>query len=130
MAENSRAEVSFFRILFTASLLAVILSAYPAIKYAASVQLYSFLAGFLISLVNAVLGFRLNEMAFKKSARNFVVIIFGGMGIRIIILGIFIVILSQFPVFEVTSLVASVFFFYVLYMSIEIYYLHNKKRTL
>jgi|SRR4030095_8176799 len=130
MAQNGQAELSYFRILFTASLVAVILSAYPAIKYAASVQLYSFLAGFLISLINAVLGFRLNEMAFKKSARNFVLIVVGGMGIRMILLGIFLVILLQFPVFDVTSLVASVFFFYVLYMSIEIYYLHNKKRTL
>lgn len=129
MPRNQTGEVPFFKIIFTASLVAVILLAYPAIKYAASVQIYSFIAGFLISLANAVLGFSLNEMAFKKSARSFVIIIVGGMGIRMIILGIFLVILLQFPVFELTSLVATVFFFYILYMSIEIYYLHYKKRT-
>ena len=129
MAQNRIAEVSFFKVIFAASFVAFVLSAYPAIKYAASVQIYSFIAGFLISLVNAVLGFSLNEMAFKKSARNFVVIIVGGMGIRMIILGIFLVILLQFPLFELASLLASVFFFYILYMSIEIYYLHTKKRA-
>jgi uncharacterized membrane protein SirB2 len=53
----------------------------------------------------------------------------GGFGIRIIFLGICLVILFQFPVFEQTSLISSVFFFYVLYMAIEIYYLHTKKRA-
>jgi len=129
MAQNQTGEVSFFKIIFTASLVAVILSVYPTVKYAATVQIYSFIAGFIISVVNAVIGYSLNEMAFKRSAKSFLVIVVGGMGIRIVILGIFLVILTQFPVFELTSLIASVFFFYVLYMAIEIYYLHNKKRS-
>jgi hypothetical protein len=129
MAQTEKGEVSYFKIILTASLIAFILSVYPAIKYAASVQLYSFIVGFLIALINAIIGYSLNELAFKKSPKSFLLIVVGGFGIRIIFLGICLVILFQFPVFEQTSLISSVFFFYVLYMAIEIYYLHTKKRA-
>lgn len=54
-------------------------------------------------------------------------LVFGGMGIRLILVMLFLVILIQFTTLDSISLVGSVFFFYTLFISIEIYFLHKKQ---
>jgi len=120
----------FLKSIAVFSLITFIIAAYPLYKYNSGVQLYSILSGFFISLINALLGFRLNIMAFEKSMKSFMVLVFGGLGLRMIIVIIFLVILLQFSFFEPFSLIASVFFFYILFISIEIYFLHQKQLTL
>jgi hypothetical protein len=53
------------------------------------------------------------------------ILVFGGMGIRLLIVIIFLLILIQFTSVDSLSLAASVFFFYTLFVSIEIFFLHK-----
>lgn len=120
----------FFKYIIVASLIVIVISVYPVTVYASKIQLYSFVCGYIISLINALLGYKLNTMAFNKSVKSFMVLVFGGMGIRLIIVILFLLILLQFTSLEAMSLTGSVFFFYALFISIEIYFLHTKQSML
>ena len=115
----------FVKLLLAVSLITFILAAYPVSVYASSAQIYSFAFGFLISFFNALLGYYLSVRAFGKSVKSFMVMIFGGMGIRLLIVVIFLVLILQFTSLDSLSLTGSVFFFYTLFISLEIYFLHK-----
>lgn len=120
----------FFKYIIIASLIAIVIAVYPVTIYASAVQLYSFVFGYLISLLNALLGYKLNTMAFNRSVKSFMILVFGGMGIRLMIVSLLMLILLQFTSLDAMSLVGSVFFFYVLFITIEIYFLHTKQTLL
>lgn len=126
MAENSKYNFSkFFLTLAVSSLIVTMLAFYPVYMYANRLQINSFFPGYLISLVNALIGYKLSLMAFNRSVKSFMVIVFGGMGLRLIIVVITLLILIQFTSLDSISLAGSVFFFYTLFVSIEIYFLHK-----
>lgn len=112
------------------SFVVLIIAIYPVMKYSDPVQINSFICGYIISFINGLLGFKLNAMAIGKSVKRFMILVFGGLGLRIIIVILLLLILLQFSIFEAISLLSSVFFFYILFMSIEIYFLHKKQTAL
>ena len=119
-------DVRFLRNLFFASAAVALLSAYPVSVYATAFQIYSIITGYIISLVIALVGFFLNKKAYEKSLRSFMVMVFGGIGIRMIITAISLVIALTLLKLDPVVLVLSVMFFYFLFISLEIYFLHRK----
>lgn len=117
----------FYKYLIITSVVTIVIAAYPVTIYASSLQLYSFVCGYIISLINALIGYKLNTMAFNRSVKSFMILVFGGMGIRLVIVMLLLLILLQFTSLDSMSLVGSVFFFYVLFISIEIYFLHIRQ---
>jgi uncharacterized membrane protein len=100
---------------------------YPLSRYASGSQIISIISGYIISLINVILGYIMIQMALTKGTKSFMVIIFGGMLIRMMIVFIFLILLITYSNFDTTSLITSVFFFYFLFMGLEIYYLVKKK---
>ena len=123
--ENKQIQPGFFKYIVISSLIVMALGAYPLWKYFTVNQINSIAFGYVISLINAIIGYKLNTMAFSKPTKSFMVLVFGGMGIRLIVVMLFLVILIQFTALDSLSLVGSVFFFYTLFISIEIYFLHK-----
>jgi hypothetical protein len=120
----------FIKFIIAASLIIFIAALYPVFKYADKIQINSFTAGYFVSLLNAFIGFKLNTLAFAKPVKKFMVLVFGGMGIRIIVVILLLIILLQFKEFEAVSLISSVFFFYTVFISIEIFFIHKKQLAL
>jgi hypothetical protein len=118
----------FVKLLLIVSLITFILAAYPVSVYATNVQIYSIALGFLISLINALIGYCLSIKAFGRSVKSFMVMVFGGMGIRLLIVMIFLLLILQFTTMDALSLTGSVFFFYTIFISLEIYFLHKMSR--
>lgn len=125
MESNLQKKPGFFKYIVYSSLIVIIFGAYPVWMYFNVVQINSFIFGYIISLMNAIIGYKLNTMAFNKPTKSFMMLVFGGMGIRLILVMLFLVILIQFTSLDSLSLVGSVFFFYTLFISIEIYFLHK-----
>lgn len=123
----TKKDSNFIKQVLVASIIVIAVSVYPVSLYATKIQVYSFITGYLISLLNAVIGYGLNEMAFKKPVKSFMVIVFGGMGLRIILVGLFLLIAVAFTNLNAASLVGSVFIFYVLFVTLEILYLNRKQ---
>jgi hypothetical protein len=119
--------LGFIKQIAIAGLIVLVIISYPVYAYASELQAYSIASGFMIGLINALIGYRLNEKALSKSTRNFMVIVFGGMGIRMIVIAILLLSLLYIAKLDEVSLVASVFFFYMLFVALEINYLHKKQ---
>ena len=116
----------FIRDVFAVSALVTILAFYPVYRYASEIQLYSIISGYLLSLLNILTGFSLNEIAFDKKIKSFMVIVIGGMTLRMLVVIILLVLLLHYTNLDTVYLVSSVFFFYFLFTSIEIYHLSKK----
>jgi hypothetical protein len=116
----------FFKKILLASFLVFLIGIYPLSQYASGIQITSIISGYIISLVNAVLGFLMILWALSKSTHSFMVIVFGGMIARMVFIFIILILLISYSNTENVTLISSVFFFYFLFMSIEIFYLVRK----
>ena len=128
MMENKDPGSGFYKHLIYSSLIVFIIALYPVSAYTSIIQLYSLISGYIIGLLNALIGFKLNLIALKKPVKSFMVLVFGGMGLRMIFIAIIILILIYFAKLDEIYLVASVFFFYTLFVSIELFHLHRNKQ--
>ena len=125
---NTDLKPKFIKHVMIVSVIIFILATYPVFVYASSKQVYAFIGGYLIGLVNALIGYRMNEMAFNKPVKVFMALVFGGMGLRIMLIGFSIFMLLYFAKLDEFSLIGSVFVFYVIFLTLEITYLHKKQK--
>jgi hypothetical protein len=126
MTEIKKLDLHFIRNIFTASIIVFIISVYPLHKYADINQINSIVVGYLISLFNILVGYGFNEMALSKNQKRFMVIVFGSLLIRLVVMSIILLILLTYTGLDTVYLVSSIFFFYFLFISLEIHYLFKK----
>lgn len=126
MTEEKKLNLQFLRNIVIASVTVLIIAFYPIYKYATGIQTLSIVYGYLISLVNVLIGFGINESSFNRKVKSFMVIVFGGMVMRMVFVMIVLILLLTFTDLDTFSLVASVFFFYFLFISVEIHFLLKK----
>ena len=119
-------DAMFLKYSLILSLVVLLIAFYPVYVYASKIQVYSIITGYLISLFNIIIGYSLNRSALNKNVKSFMVIVFGSMTLRLVIVAIFLVILLTYTQLDSISLVSSVFFFYFLFVSLEIYFLTKK----
>jgi hypothetical protein len=117
---------AFLKYVLYASVIVLIISFYPVYLYLSPEQVKSILFGYLLSLLNILIGYALISNAFEKKQKSFMIIVFGGMGVRMLFVAVVLLILLYIARLEPVSLVSSVFFFYFLFTSIEIKFLYRK----
>lgn len=125
MSAKVNNDLNFLKYAAIISLILIAAAFYPVYKYASEIQIYSFAAGYGISLLNALIGYKLNTMAFGKPTKSFMVLVFGGMGIRLLIVMLILLIILVYSPLDSMSLVGSVFFFYTIFIILEIYFLQK-----
>ena len=116
----------FLKYILVYSAVVLLIAIYPIFFFATKVQALSIAVGYIISFINVLIGYTLNKSALGKNTKSFMVMVLGGMGIRLMIVAIFLVLLLTYTQLDSISLVSSVFFFYFLFISIEIYFLLKK----
>ena len=116
----------FLKYILVYSAVVLLIAIYPIFFFATKVQALSIAVGYIISFINVLIGYSLNKSALGKNTKSFMVMVLGGMGIRLMIVAILLVLLLNYTQLESISLVSSVFFFYFLFISIEIYFLLKK----
>jgi hypothetical protein len=126
MTEIKKLDLHFIRNIFIASIIVLIISAYPLYKYADINRINSIIVGYLISLFNILAGYGFNEMALNRNPKRFMVIVFGSLLIRLVVMSIILLILLTYSGLDSVYLVSSIFFFYFLFISLEIHYLFKK----
>ncbi len=102
---------------------------YPLTNYFSEDIIISVLLGCVISLINVFIGYELIKFSINKPNKVFFKITIGSIGIRIIFIGLSIFILIKFFNVNTFGLVISLFFYYFLYMIIEIMYINKKLLT-
>jgi hypothetical protein len=116
----------FFKYILIASVIVLIAAFYPVYVYASSLQIKSIIYGYLLSVINVLAGYGLTGIAFDKKVKSFMIIVFGGMIVRMFLVAALLLLLLYIARLDEISLVASVFFFYFLFISIEIKFLYKK----
>ncbi len=100
-----------------------ILISYPLIKFADSDFIKSFIVGFLISLVNSVVGFLIIKWGINKPNREFLKLTLGSMGVRLFLIAGLILVLLKFLNFEIYGLLSSLLLFYFIFLFVEVFFL-------
>jgi hypothetical protein len=98
--------------------------------YFDSVQFYSLLYGFIFSTLNFFLGVLSIHFGFEKSDKIFLIIVFGGLVVRLFLMLILIVIALKFLFVRLNSFIFTTFIFYFYYLIVEIFILNQKKNFL
>ena len=89
----------------------------------------SFLYGFLISTLNILLGIFTIRFGLEKSDKIFLIVVFGGLILRLFLILILIIITLNFLFVSLNWFIFITFIFYFYYMIIEIYILLQNKNT-
>jgi hypothetical protein len=84
------------------------------------------IAGAILSTLNVIAGFLAIEYSFEKSHTTFLKAVLGGMGLRMGVMLVLVVILVRFVGLHATALVVSVLSFYIVYLVLEIFYIQKK----
>ena len=94
------------------------------------IQFYSLFFGFIFSTFNFVLGVLAIHFGFEKSDKIFLIIVFGGLVVRLFLMLILIVIALEFLFVRLNSFIFTTFIFYFYYLIVEIFVLTRKKKLI
>lgn len=89
----------------------------------------SLLIGAIISLLNFLIGFLLIKISLRKSEKIFLISLWGGLLLRLILGLTFILITLIFLEINNYGFIFSILFFYVFYLIIEIFYLNLGRKS-
>jgi hypothetical protein len=86
----------------------------------------SFLAGVAVSLTNFLLGFLSVEFAFDKSHTLFLKIVLGGMGVRLFLMALAVLVLIKGYDLDSLSLMFTLLGYYAVNLALEMVFLQKK----
>jgi hypothetical protein len=82
--------------------------------------------GCLVSMVCFTAGFYAVCRSFHRSSRALMISIFGGMLARLVFIGAIVILLRRLTSLPMVSLLSSLLGFYLVYLIIELYFVHNR----
>ena len=92
-----------------------------------SITFSSFLYGFLIATLNFLLGIFSIKIGLHKSNQIFLIVVFGGIILRLFIILLLILLTLNFLFVSLNSFIFTTFILYFYYLTVEIYILIQKK---
>lgn len=99
---------------------------YPLAHYGSHEIATAVIASAILGTLNVMLGYATIEYAFNKSLKTFTNIILGGMGIRLLLLLAAMLFFITVVRMHVATLTASLFYFYSVYLALEILSIQKK----
>jgi hypothetical protein len=105
----------------------IILLSLSFISYPDNKTFFSILIAYLIATINFLIGFTAFKYGIKKKEKTFIISVLGGIVLRLIFSLSLVLISLLFLELNPNSFIFSIFFFYILYISIEIVYLNLRK---
>lgn len=118
--------MQFPKQIFLATLAVGFVASYPMYLWADRDVVVGVITGGLISLVNVLIGYISVEFAFDKPNATFLKVVLGGMGIRLSLIAVTLILLIKVFDLHLYSLISSMLFFYFLYITFEIVFINKK----
>jgi len=125
---NNEKRLLIFGFTISFSILLLILTLY-SLSIISGMILESIVIGFLLSLLNFLIGLLLIKFSISRSEKIFIISLWGGMLFRLV-LGLSLILIS-FIFLEISTygFIFSILFFYVFYLIIEIFYLNLGRKS-
>ena len=125
-----KSEKHLFIVFFSISVLALlIVSVFYLASLISAILFESIIFGALISLLNFLIGFLLIKFSLRKSEKIFLLSLWGGLLLRLILGLTLILITLIFLEINTYGFIFSILFFYVFYLLIEIFYLNLGRKS-
>jgi hypothetical protein len=117
---------SFHKSISTAAIILLLLTIYPLYRYYGGDIAVGFLLAVPLTFFNAAVGFYYIDKYFSASLNDFMKMVFGSMGVRLLVLALLFVGIVGFTNIHLVSFTVSLFISYILFSVIEIYFLNKK----
>lgn len=117
-------------ICFSASILLFLVAlVFYSASLISAIVFKSLIIGAIISLLNFLIGFILIKISLKKSEKIFILSLWGGIILRLI-LGLSLILITLiFLEINTYGFIFSILFFYVFYLFVEIFYLNLGRKS-
>jgi len=99
---------------------------YPLKQYASEQVMQGVLAGVGLSVVNILMGFAVIQFTLGRSYTTFIQIVLGGIAVRLFVMVGLLLFFVGLLKFHPVSLVGSLFVMYVIFLTLEVIYIHKK----
>jgi len=117
---------SFPREVFLALVVIGCLGIYPLMKFATREIIQAVIVGAVFATVNVLLGYAAIEYSHGKSTTTFFKFVIGGMGIRLLLMAVVLVLLIKVFQLHVGALIGSMGILYVIFLTLEVFYIQKK----
>ena len=117
---------SFPRQIFLAIMIIGCIGTYPLLKFGSNELFKSVIVGAVLTTVNVLLGYAAIEYSLGKSTTTFFKFVIGGMGIRLFLMAVILVLLIKVFQLHVGALISSMGIFYVVFLTLEVFYIQKK----
>jgi len=125
-----KSEKQLFIVFFSISVLALLIVSVLYLASLISAILFeSIIFGAVISLLNFLIGFLLIKFSLRRSEKIFLLSLWGGLLLRLILGLTLILITLIFLEINTYGFIFSILFFYVFYLLIEIFYLNLGRKS-
>jgi hypothetical protein len=85
-------------------------------------------AGWILPAVGFVGGFYAIHCSFHGALRSFLIAVLGGTLVRLVLIGVTVLLLMKLTQFHLVSFLYSLASFYVLYLTVELYFVNKLQR--
>jgi hypothetical protein len=99
---------------------------YPLKQYASEQVVQGVMAGVGLSVVNILMGFAVIQFTMGRSYTTFIQIVLGGIAVRLFVMVGLLLFFVGVLRFHPVSLVGSLFVMYVIFLTLEVIYIHKK----
>ncbi|MBI1803626.1 MAG: hypothetical protein HY033_10750 [Ignavibacteriae bacterium] len=117
---------SFPRQVLLALLVVGCLGAYPLMTYGSADITRSAFTGALLATLNVLIGYAAIEYSHGKSTTTFFKYVLGGMGVRMLLMALVLVLFIKVFQFHAAALISSMGIFYVVFLTLEILFIQKK----
>jgi len=117
---------SFPRQIFLAIMIIGCVGTYPLLKFGTIEIFEAVIVGAILTTVNVLLGYAAIEYSLGKSTTTFFKFVIGGMGIRLFLMAVILVLLIKVFQLHVGALIGSMGVFYVAFLTLEVFYIQKK----
>ncbi len=105
------------------------LAAYPLLTYGTQEIINAAVIGFGLSIVNVLMGYAALRLSEQRSYVIFVQIVLGGIAVRLFLMAGVLLVLIWLVKLHALALVTSLFVMYVIFLALEVLYIHNRWQT-
>jgi hypothetical protein len=103
--------------------------AYPMVRYGSPEILIAASTGALLSTINVFVGFLAIEYSFNRSYTTFLKTVLGGMGVRMALMLVALLVLIKAVGLHAVALTVSLLGFYVVFLVLEVLFIQKKVIT-
>ncbi len=122
-------DLTFLKQISLILLITIVIGSYPVLKYFSGDIITGILAGLLLNVINAILGYISIDMGIDKSMSRFLKAVLGGIGIRLLFLIVSMVIVIKVLEIHLYSFIITLFIFYTIFLIFEVLFIDKKVRS-